>query len=157
MSPEDDNKGRNRRERKRRYRASHRTYSLSFTISEAKEIEREADKYCKTAPQFIKALVEAHLNGNGYVIQDESRLKDLVYQLRMVGSNLNQTVRHINSKKEVSYKDVEQLQNQLNAIENHVVKALTQPTEITQVLQKYLKQNPAKLHTLINWLNQYQP
>lgn len=156
MPFEDDNKGRNRRERKRRYRARHRTYSLSFTIAEAKEIEREADKYGKTTPQFIKTLVEVHLNGNGYLMHDESKLQDLVYQLRKVGSNLNQTVRHINSTREVSYKDVERLQNQLNAIENQVVKALTQPPEITQILQEYLKQNPQKLQILINWLNQYQ-
>lgn len=156
MPPDNHEKRKRERERKREYRSRHKTYRLSYTIETSLELNRQAGKYGKSVPQFIKAVVKAHIEGNGYVPLSENKVQDLVFQLRKVGNNLNQVVRHVNAKREVRLEDIEQMQNQLNEIENQVVKALTQPQEISEVLEEYLEQNPEKLQSLINWLNQYQ-
>lgn len=145
------------RERKRLYRARHRTFRVTYTRQEAKGLEREAGKYNKSVPEFLKALVSAHKETKGYILPPDNNLHELIFLLRKIGNNINQHTRHVNASKEVRYIDIERLQNHLLDIEKVVTQSLTQPQAITEVLEEYLRQNPEKLQALIKWLNHYQP
>lgn len=144
-----------RLERQRRYRARHKTFSLSYTTEEAMTLKREAQKRKMKVPEYIKAIVEAQLNGNGYIAPTESKQEELIFLLRKIGNNINQHTRHVHQSRVVKYKDIEMLQDKLLDIERQVVHLLGQPPEITGLLNDYLNQNPERLHNLITWLNNY--
>lgn len=143
------------RDRKAKYRKSHKTFSLSFSLEKAKALNEEAKKYDKTPPELIKSLVDACLHGTGYIVPKESTLRELLLALRRIGNNINQLTRHVHSEGVITHNDIERLQTQLKELEGKLLSALTLPPTIHELLVEYLLDYPEQLQSLIQWLNQH--
>jgi hypothetical protein len=143
------------RDRKARYRKSHKTFSLSFSLEKAKALKEEAKRYNKTSPELIKSLVDACLNGTGYIVPKEANLQALSLAMRRIGSNLNQVVRHIHVEGVITHRDIECLQKHLFELETEIKSALTKPTSIKDFLIEQFSENPETFQPFKDWLNQY--
>ena len=142
-------------ERKREYRKHNRTFSVSFPKVDASKVEQHAKAKGYSVPDLIKALIKADMVGNGYVLPNDGKLEQMVYEFRKIGNNLNQTVRFANSRRELDLKGFQQMQSLLAQLERTVVETMTLPPNVFEVLGNYLKQNPKEASRLIAWLETY--
>lgn len=142
-------------ERKREYRKRNRTFSVSFSNPEAAKVVAHATSKGYSVPELVKALIKADMVGNGYVLPDDGKLEQLIYEFRKIGNNLNQTVRFANSRRELDLKGFQQMQRLLAQLEQTVIEKLTLPPTIFDVLGDYLNQNPEEAGRLIEWLEAY--
>ncbi|MCG3167177.1 MAG: hypothetical protein POELPBGB_02961 [Bacteroidia bacterium] len=144
------------RDRKKRYRSRHKSVTLSFSMDFAKRLQKEADQYDKTFPDFIKSLVAAHMEGTGYILPKDSNLQTLLLALRRIGNNVNQLTRYVHTEGLLKERDITTMQQHLLEVEREIKIALAQPPSITNMLSEYLSKYPEKVSSLKNWLNDYQ-
>ncbi|MGE0637683.1 MAG: plasmid mobilization relaxosome protein MobC [Bacteroidia bacterium] len=144
------------RNRKKQYRSRHRSVTLSFPMDVAKNVEAKATNHGKTLPDFIKSLIAANLEGTGYVLPKDNNIQTLIIELRRIGTNVNQLVRHINSVRDISQTDITQMQKHLLEVEQQVKAALMKPQSFQDFISDYLKKHPEHLQALIDFLNDYQ-
>ena len=139
--------------RKRDYRARTRTFSLSVPKSEAAVWDTLAiGKGCTNTPTFLKAVVRAHVAGNGYIIPNDGQLLRLERQLRSVGSTVNQVVRHVHISQGLTYRDLHLLQRHLAKMEVALQEALTQPSAVEAVLTDYFNRYPDHHQQVIDYI-----
>ncbi|MCF8276178.1 MAG: MobC family plasmid mobilization relaxosome protein [Flavobacteriales bacterium] len=142
-------------ERKQEYRKRHRTFSVSLPKVEAEKVLNHAKSTGFSVPELIKALIKADMEGNGYVLPDDGKLEQMVYEFKKIGNNLNQTVRFANSRRELDLKGFQQMQELLKQLEETVIETITLPPSIFEVLKQYLEQHPDEVGRLTAWLNTY--
>ena len=144
------------RERKKRFQNRNRTFSVSFPNAEAQEMTIHAAKKGHAVNTYLKALVKADMHGTGYVLPNDDKLRDMAVQFRKVGTNVNQVVRHINTCREVDMQDIRQMQQLLMRLEDMVVKTMTRPLNILEVLEQHLLHNPNDYQRIRAWLHDHQ-
>jgi len=151
--PENDDTRRKATARKRDFRARNRTYTFSISKDEAEQLEKHAGKKGFPVPEYIKALLEADMNGIGYVVPNDGRLQAVALLLRRIGVNINQTVHWINANREVSISDLHTLQRQLMELETKVLDTIKRPDDIISVVREHLNDHPNDRTHLMRWLH----
>lgn len=144
------------REQKQSYRNRHKTVCISFTQERGKELEEMATLHKLPLADYIKALVEAHVKGNGYVVPDNGSIERLSFLLRNVATNINQLVRYAHLEQGVNFNDIQKLQQQLAIMESHIKNSLALPPNIETVVTEYLSQNPDKREQLLQFLTAFK-
>lgn len=114
------------RERKRAYRAKHFECMIRYSLKDGEAIKRKASAKNLTVQEYIKACVESYQDEK-YIVPKNPVIQHLILQIRKVGNNINQLVRHIHTSKQISKSDIELLQNQLKKIDANVKEALYKP------------------------------
>ncbi len=145
------------REMKRAYRNRHKAVCVSFTQERGKELQEMATLHKLPLADFVKALVEAHIKGNGYVVPDHGHIDRLSFLLRNVATNINQLVRYAHIEQGVNFSDIQKLQQQLAIMESHIKHTLSIPPHIETVLTEFLNQYPTKREKLIQFLIAFEP
>ncbi|MBI1289494.1 MAG: plasmid mobilization relaxosome protein MobC [Flavobacteriales bacterium] len=154
--PRSDEKRKRARERKERFLKRNRTYSVSFPNQQARELTAHTAKKGYTVNSYLKALVKSDMEGTGYVLPNDEKLKDMAVQFRKVGTNINQVVRHINTCREVSMQDIQRMQQLLMQLEGTVVETMTLPPNILDVLKQYILNNPNDYQRIKQWFHDHQ-
>lgn len=145
------------REQKQNYRNRHKTVCISFTQTRGKELGELAMVQKLTLPDFLKSLVEAHVNGNGYVVSENGNIERLSYLLRRVSNSINQLVRYAHIEQGVTYNDLQKLQQQLSLMEAQIKNYLSLPPDIETVIVQHISNNPGKREQLIQFISSYKP
>lgn len=143
------------RERQRKWRSKHQSFTVSFTKSEAREIEAMAKKKGYSMCEYLKALAIADLNGLSYVRHQDDSLQRMILETRAIGVNINQVVRFVNTYRELRLQDFQALQRLLAELESKVTKYIERRPLITDQLDSYLNDNPTHVKSLIEWLSKY--
>lgn len=115
------------REQKQAYRKNRKEYILILTPEQSLKVEELANEKQMSVQEYIKALLKANTVGNGYVVPKNNELKYLVLEIRKIGSNVNQIVKHINTVKAISIYDIQRLKERLTQLEHLVINSLTNP------------------------------
>lgn len=115
------------REQKQAYRKNRKEYILILTPEQSLKVEELANEKQMGVQEYIKELLKANSEGNGYVVPKDSEIKYLVLEIRKIGSNINQIVKHINTVKAVSMYDIQRLKERLTQLEHLVISSLTNP------------------------------
>ena len=142
------------RERKLKYRKSHKLVGLNYSFEKLQEIKKAAAKRKMKAPQYMKAVIENSLTHTGYIVPDDVQLQKLVLSIRAISNNINQLVRYTHERRDVTQKDIEYLQKQLLSLEQSIIQALAHPPELIAFLSDYLLKNPEKKAGLIACISQ---
>ncbi|MBK9507507.1 MAG: plasmid mobilization relaxosome protein MobC [Bacteroidetes bacterium] len=115
------------REQKQAYRKTRKEYILILTPEQSLKVEELANEKQMSVQEYIKELLKANTEGNGYVVPKDSGIKYLVLEIRKIGSNVNQIVKHINTVKAISIYDIQRLKERLTQLEHLVINSLTNP------------------------------
>jgi len=115
------------REQKQAYRKSRQEHTLIFSESEARQIESYASEKRMSVTEFIKALIKAYKRDSAYILPKDSTLKDLIIELRRVGTNINQIARYVNTNKSISEREIQHLQDSLSEMERVIIDTLLNP------------------------------
>ena len=115
------------REQKQAYRKNRKEYILILTPEQSLKVEELAIEKQMSVQEYLKALLKANSEGNGYVVPKDNELKYLVLEIRKIGSNVNQIVRHINTVKAISVHDIQRLKERLLELEHLILNSLTNP------------------------------
>ena len=113
------------RKQKQEYRQNREEVTLTFSLPDFAELKEEADALRMRPQEYIRIAIAAAKN-NIYIFPNNDVVQDLILHLRRIGSNINQTVRHIHSSQHIHREDIEKLQEQLANIEKEVKKAFGQ-------------------------------
>lgn len=125
---------------KQAYRKRNKTISVSIPKKEAKELETLAKDHNQALATYIKNIVRAHRQQNGYVLPDSDTLIRLERILRITANNINQCVRYTHIKKLIDQNDLRYLQKQIISMHESIEKALKMPENIEDVVSLYLSQ-----------------
>lgn len=115
------------REQKQAYRKNRKEYILILSPEQALIVEAMAKEKQMSVQEFIKELLKTTESSNGYVVPNDSQLKNLVLEIRKIGSNVNQITKYINTAKNVSVHDIQRLKERLTQLEYLIIRALTTP------------------------------
>lgn len=115
------------REQKQAYRKNRKEYILILTHEESLKAEELAKEKRMSVQEYLKALLKANSEGNGYVVPKENEINLLILEIRKIGSNVNQIVKHINTVKAISIYDIQRLKERLTQLEHLVINSLTNP------------------------------
>lgn len=115
------------REQKQAYRKNRKEYILILTHEESLKAEELANEKRMSVQEYLKALLKVNSEGNGYVVPKENEINLLILEIRKIGSNVNQIVKHINTVKAISIYDIQRLKERLAQLEHLVINSLTNP------------------------------
>ena len=141
------------RDRKRLYRENHRTFQVTVPREKARQIENAASTLGYTPRELILALLRAHEAHGHLVLPPTESVRALFLELKRIGTNINQTVRYVNTHRELKTQDFKRLQNLLVQVERAVVSRLTKAKPITVLVSDHLQQYPEdaeKIREVIN-------
>ena len=133
--------------RKRKYqkefRQRHKRIEVSLDAKEGTEFNRLAKTSGLTKGKFILLCAKAYLDQRFVLFNKDlvSSLKQLVLVCRGCGNNVNQIARHVNSVKPRSF-DPSGLYEQLNRMEDHIIRHLREPENILEYIQRKVKEFP---------------
>lgn len=126
---ENEDKRKQWREAKKVYLSNKKYYTLIFHKDTATRLENAAKEKNMTVREFIKALITSHNNGSGYVVPKDDILKNLIIEIRRIGTNINQITRFIHKDKSIRTEDIQYIENRLSQLEVTIIEALTNPPE----------------------------
>jgi hypothetical protein len=138
------------------YRNTHVRKDIFFTPSEYKQLSKVAQKYHLSVPGLCKQLTFAYLKTQ-FVLPDDDRVRGLELYLRGATNNINQLVRYIHQRKELSYSDIENIRGQVNSMETKVSQALRSPVNLQEYLENEIQQKPETLSLLQYLLEIHTP
>lgn len=115
------------REQKQAYRKNRKEYILTLTPEQSLKVEELAKEKQMSVQEFIKELLKTTESSNGYVVPNDSQLKNLVLEIRKIGSNVNQITKYINTAKNVSVYDIQRLKERLTKLELLIISSLSTP------------------------------
>lgn len=115
------------REQKQAYRKNRKEYILTLTPEKSLKVEELAKEKQMSVQEFIKELLKTTESSNGYVVPNDSQLKNLVLEIRKIGSNVNQITKYINTAKNVSVYDIQRLKERLTKLELLIISSLSTP------------------------------
>jgi hypothetical protein len=145
-----------RLEQKRRYRQTHKTFTLSYRLEDAKTLHNHVkSKGWNNVPSYLKSLVTADLKNMGVVLPPNHQFVELIFALHKIGGNINQLVRYVHAARQVDIQDIIKLQEHLKQIEQSVEQTIKNPIAVELWLANFLKKHPHKRQTLLTYLNRY--
>lgn len=115
------------REQKQAYRKNRKEYILILTPEQALKLEALSVEKQMSVQEYIKELIIATETSNGYIVPKDSQLKNLVLEIRKIGSNVNQITKYINTAKNVSVYDILRLKERLTQLEHLIISSLSTP------------------------------
>jgi hypothetical protein len=129
------------------YRDANIRKDIYFTPTEYKQLSKVAKKYHLSVPGLCKQLTFAYLKTE-FVLPADNHVRGLELYLRGATNNINQLVRYIHQRKELSYSDIENLRGRVNAMETKVSQSLRSPINLQEYLENKIQQNPETLSLL---------
>lgn len=138
----------------RNYRKKKVRKDLYFSPQEFNRLSALARKHKKPVSKLCKELIFGYIDKQ-FVLPDDQQVRKLELYLRGVTNNLNQLVRYIHQRKDLSHDDIFNLRNQVNEIEGVVSKSFRNPNDIEAFLKSIIQQNPSAIYVLENFINQF--
>lgn len=130
------------KEKKRVFRKTHRTVSLSFPRAEAKELEALAEQYKMRLAPFLKSCIRAYTQQQ-YLPPNPEKLQQLELLLRAIGNNINQIAKRCNSGHISPQRATEQSYVLLQSLDNRLTKALREPDNLEVLLWETMLARPS--------------
>lgn len=96
---------------------------LVFDLSD-EELESFNERFSKYRSTNRSAFIRDAVLNNYLIINDDTNLRDLVYEVNRVGNNINQIARIAQQNKEIEEEEIEQLKKQVEEIRTEVFHAL---------------------------------
>lgn len=142
------------REKKREYRSRDVTKQVRMTKAEATLIEQNAKRHNQTVGPFIKACTLAYLQKT-FVLPDDEQVRNVVFQIRAIGNNINQLAHLANRRQSEEVVDWVNLRQQLNQVEAIVKEILTKPPTVVGLVGSAIRANPNLILQLQQVLDEY--
>lgn len=144
------------RERKRAYRNAHRTFQLTVPLEEAQRIENSATSIGYTPREFILELLLAHETNSHVSLPPNEQVRQLIFELKRIGTNVNQAMRYANTHRELKPEAFTELQSLLAEVEEMVLQTLIHPKPITDIISMHLQEHPDDIEKIQQVLNTYR-
>jgi hypothetical protein len=119
------------RELKQSYRKERKEYVFTLKLEQSRKLEALAESMGMSVQEFIKELLKSKINGDGYIVPKNVDISRLILEIRKVGSNVNQIVKHINAEKNVTIYDLQRIKERLTQLESIVVDYFTNPQKVS--------------------------
>lgn len=142
------------KEYQKQFRLKNIRKDIYFTPKEFKHLSSIARKQNKSIPKLCKELIFAYLQ-KLYVLPDDETVRQLELYLRGATNNLNQTVRYIHQRKELTLDDFAYLRNQVDTIENKVSQLLRSPLDLEKYLEDKIEHDPQLIYLLEYLINKH--
>lgn len=136
----------------RNYRKKKVRKDLYFNSQQFNKLSALAKKHKMPVSKLCKELIFGYIDKQ-YVLPDDENVRQLELYLRGVTNNLNQLVRYIHQRKELSHDDIINLRNQINEIEEVVSRSFRAPDDLEGFLENVLRDNPSAIYALENFIN----
>jgi hypothetical protein len=117
------------REQKQAYRKNRKEYILILTPEQSLKVEELANEKQMSVQEYIRELLKVTTQGKGYVVPKDSEIKYLILEVRRIGSNINQIVKHINTVKAISIYDIQRIKERLTQLEQLILNSLNNPAK----------------------------
>jgi hypothetical protein len=137
------------KEYQKNFRKKNIRKDIYFTPREFNRLSTLSKQHKKSVSRLCKDLVFAYIDIH-FVLPDDEKIRSLELYLRGATNNLNQLVRYIHQRKELSYSDISYLKDMVNMIETKVSSALREPDDLEKYLQKVIQQNPHTISVIEN-------
>ena len=138
------------------YRAKNIRKDCYFTPSENLRLSPVAKKHKMSVPRLCKVLAFAYLDGH-YVLADDKQVHQLELYLRGATNNINQLVRYIHQRKDLSFNDILTFREQINEMEDHISTSLRHPDNLQKYLKTLVQQKPEILSVLQHIIETLKP
>lgn len=129
---------------------------LTFSKEEYRIIERAAKRHKQSFSRFAVNAILAYLKRN-YIVLDEFQVQELRLGLKRIGVNVNQVSFHTNRNRSLSHGNLLALQEQMKQLEAFLLRVLTRPDDLNDLVRQALKQHPEYRTILIQILNETNP
>lgn len=143
------------KEYQKKFRKNNVRKDIYFSPKEFNRLSSLARKNKKPVSRFCKDLIFAYLDKH-FVLPDDETVRQLELFLRGATNNLNQLVRYIHQRKELSYQDISYLRDRINEMENMISQSLRSPDDLREYLEKVVHQNPQTISVLETVLKTYK-
>lgn len=131
----------------KKFRKNNVRKDIYFTPQEFSRLAKVAKQHKVSVPRLCKEFTFAYLNSK-FVLPDDKQIRRLELYLRGVTNNLNQLVRYIHQRKDLSVIDISTLREQVNEMENHISTTLRSPVNLQEYLERLVQQKPEVLSVL---------
>ncbi len=139
-----------------RNKNNHVRKDIYFTPQEFSRLTKVAKQHNVSVPRLCKELSFAYINSQ-FVLPDDKQIRRLELYLRGVTNNLNQLVRYVHQRKDLSVIDISTLREQVNEMENHISTTLRSPVNLQDYLERLVQQKPEVLSVLHYIIETYKP
>ena len=139
-----------------RFRKNNVRKDIYFTPQEFSQLAKVAKMHNVSVPKLCKELTFAYIESQ-FVLPDDKQIRRLELYLRGVTNNLNQLVRYVHQRKDLSVIDISTLREQVNEMENHVSTTLRSPVNLQDYLEGLVQQNPEVLSVLHYIIEAHKP
>jgi len=143
------------REKQREYRRKNHRIEVLLTDKEKQTLFKAAKQKGMRLAPFVRGASIGYLDYH-FILPEDSKVTDCVYQLRGVSNNLNQIIRYAHQNKDFTLDELNPLRKLIHSIEDTIEKALRQPLTLRQYIAQHLKENPAFLQVLETIIQDYK-
>ena len=137
------------KQKKKEFRATHRTVSLSFTNAEMKQLEREAAAHNMKVPQYLRACIYA-AREQSYIVPDVDKVEQLEILLKRISTHTNQIARLANGMSMPPVRAIKEIQEHIKFFEKTFDVMFRNPKNLEQVIREELKENSSFAAVLMN-------
>lgn len=119
-----------------------------------KVLSEDAHELGLRVSEFVHLLIKTYKN-NSYILPDETVLHELIVSLTRIGTNLNQIAYLCNKKKQVGYKEIEELKIIFEQISSKTLEHF-KPLHIENYIKKEAERNPYFIEILLRIIEDYK-
>lgn len=134
--------------KKREYRKTHKSVTLSFPNSEMRALQKEAAEHKMKVPAYLRACIEV-AREQAYILPNTDAVHQIELLLRRISTNTNQIARLANSMSMPPVRAIKEIREHLVFFEETFTKMFREPKNLEQVIREEIKNNPVFAQTLL--------
>jgi len=127
---------------------------LFVDLPSYKVLSEDANELGLKVSEFVRLLIKTYKD-NSYILPDETVLHELIVSLTRIGTNLNQIAYLCNKKKQVGYKEIEEVKIIFEQISSKVLEHF-KPLHIEDYIKKEAERNPYFIEVLLRIIEDYK-
>ena len=130
------------REKKRESRNRYHEVTIAFDLPTYNRVRTAAKHHSSPVSLFVRATALAYLDKT-FVLPDDTRLKEVVYQIRKVGNLINQWTKLAHQTGNVDPAVIQAMRDQLGELEAFVRQTLTDPRDLLDLVREATDADPS--------------
>ena len=115
--------------------------NITFSLEEYDLIEDQAKDHDMKVAAFIREAILAYIEGEVLLPQDHIS-KGVMHEINKIGNNINQLVRYIHQRSNITKEDIFSLKNDLQVIEGFIKQQYQTPPNLIDIVKDRMKHNP---------------